>query len=415
MRPRPGAGGQRRPARALQLRPFAGQGNEIVTKCPLVSHRSTSVVVLGPAMGMLDSFIREIEEAIASGETGQRSRNLRQLTDLFLDQAAALNDDHVSVFDEVILLLVQDAEQDARVELSMRLADVGNAPSKIVKTLARDAQAAVAEPILQRSPQLSDDDLAAVAGERAQEHLLAISRRATLSERITDVLVERGDSQVACAIAQNAGAKLSGASLSKLVKKAQQDGALRSLLQKRPGLAAEQFRAYIQSAAPNPSASQAKPEAAVDMRRLQPMLAKLAKAMVAPAELSDRDISPGLERLGKTAKGKAIEEVRVANWIKANKMDDALAAIAHNAGLPGAAVVAAYEAESYEPLLVIVRAARLSWNSFKLLFTARDGQALPGDVLKNSFEIFQQVPIIHAQKLGRLLERKVGSAAGVAA
>ena len=365
-------------------------------------------------MGMLDSFIREIEEAIASG-TGQRSRNLRQLTDLFLDQAAALNDDHVSVFDEVILLLVQDAEQDARVELSMRLADVGNAPSKIVKTLARDAQAAVAEPILQRSPQLSDDDLAAVAGERAQEHLLAISRRATLSERITDVLVERGDSQVACAIAQNAGAKLSGASLSKLVKKAQQDGALRSLLQKRPGLAAEQFRAYIQSAAPNPSASQAKPEAAVDMRRLQPMLAKLAKAMVAPAELSDRDISPGLERLGKTAKGKAIEEVRVANWIKANKMDDALAAIAHNAGLPGAAVVAAYEAESYEPLLVIVRAARLSWNSFKLLFTARDGQALPGDVLKNSFEIFQQVPIIHAQKLGRLLERKVGSAAGVAA
>ena len=138
--------------------------------------------------------------------------------------------------------------------------------------------------------------------------------------------------------------------------------------------------------------------------------------MVGPAELSDRDISPGLERLGKTAKGKAIEEVRVANWIKANKMDDALAAIAHNAGLPGAAVVTAYEAGGYEPLLVIVRAARLSWNTFKLLFTARDGQALPGDVLKSSFEIFQQVPIVHAQKLGRLiLEQKAGPAAGAAA
>ena len=105
----------------------------------------------------------------------------------------------------------------------------------------------------------------------------------------------------------------------------------------------------------------------------------------------------------------------MANWIKANKMDAALAAIAHNAGLAGAAVVAAYEAESYEPLLVIVRAARLSWNSFKLLFTARDGQALPGDVLKSSFEIFQQVPIVHAQKLGRLLEQKAGPAAGAAA
>ena len=70
----------------------------------------------------------------------------------------------------------------------------------------------------------------------------------------------------------------------------------------------------------------------------------------------------------------------------------------------------------YEPLLVIVRAARLSWNTFKLLFTARDGQALPGDVLKSSFEIFQQVPIVHAQKLGRLiLEQKAGPAAGAAA
>jgi hypothetical protein len=79
-------------------------------------------------------------------------------------------------------------------------------------------------------------------------------------------------------------------------------------------------------------------------------------------------------------------------------------------------VVTAYEAGGYEPLLVIVRAARLSWNTFKLLFTARDGKALPGDVLKSSFEIFQQVPITHAQKLGRLiLEQKAGPAAGAAA
>jgi hypothetical protein len=105
----------------------------------------------------------------------------------------------------------------------------------------------------------------------------------------------------------------------------------------------------------------------------------------------------------------------VANWIKADKTEEALAAIAHNAGLPAAAVVAAYEAGGYEPLLVVVRAARLSWNAFKLLFTARDGKALPGDALKISFEIFQQVPVAQAQKLACLLVRQKTEPAAEAA
>jgi uncharacterized protein (DUF2336 family) len=365
-------------------------------------------------MSTVDSFVREVDQAIASGNPERRARSLRQLTDLFIGRAEALGDEHVSVFDEVILRLAQDVEQRSRVELSTRLARVGNAPRKVVKRLARDDHAAVAEPVLERSPQLSEDDLVEVAGQKAQDHLLAIARRSSLSECITDVLVERGDARVARTVAENAGARFSKAGLSRLVEKAKGDAELRGVLRKRPDVPAEHFEAYAQPAPQRPAGP--RPAGDADARRMEAALARLAKAMVGLSQPPDRDIAPAVERLGKTAKGKVIEEVRVANWIKAGKTDEALAAIAHNAGLPAAAVAAAFDAGGYEPLLVVVRAARLSWNTFKLLFTARAGKALPGEALKSSFEIFQQVPVAQAQKLGRLLiERKAEQAKEAAA
>jgi Uncharacterised protein conserved in bacteria (DUF2336) len=127
-----------------------------------------------------------------------------------------------------------------------------------------------------------------------------------------------------------------------------------------------------------------------------------------------RDISAAVERLAVTASAKGVQELRVANLIKADKIDDALAALAHNSGLPPAAIVSAYEAADYEPLLVMVRAARLSWNIFKLLLAARDGQ-VPPDLVKASFESFQLLPVINPQQLAELVAERKAALAGSAA
>lgn len=354
-------------------------------------------------MSTLDSFVSEVEQAIASGDLERRAKSLRQLTELFMGQASNLNDAHVSVFDEVILRLARDVEQGARVELSSRLARVANAPKKIVRDLAGDSHAAVAQPVLERSPQLSEDDLMEFAAQKTQDHLLAISRRRMLSERLTDLLVDRGDARVVHAVAENSGARLSEQGLTKLLAKAQGDDDLRGVLQKRPDIADVCLRVVAQSAPQKQPAPNLKPEATVEARRMEAALAKLAGAMIGPSEPSGRDILPALERLARTAKDKGVEEVRVANWIKAEKIDDALAAVAHNAGLPAATIVRAFEAAAYEPLLLVVRAARYSWNTFKLLLTSRDGKVPPADVLKTSFESFQQFSVANAQQLGLLM------------
>src|SRR5215212_7037695 len=184
-------------------------------------------------MSRLNAFVSEVEQTIASGDLERRSRALRQLTELFVEQASKLKDDHVSIFDEVILRLAREVDAKARIALSARLADIGNAPVGVVKDLAHDSNVSVAEPVLQRSLRLSEDDLLEVADSRDQGHLLAVSRRRTLSERVADVLVKRGDQTVVRTVAQNEGAKLSEGTLASLAQKALGDNSLRSLLLKR--------------------------------------------------------------------------------------------------------------------------------------------------------------------------------------
>jgi uncharacterized protein (DUF2336 family) len=72
-----------------------------------------------------------------------------------------------------------------------------------------DEHIEVAGPVLVRSARLADDDLIRIAERRSQQHLLAILGRASLGEAVTDVLVRRGDRDVAHAPAGNAGARFS--------------------------------------------------------------------------------------------------------------------------------------------------------------------------------------------------------------
>jgi uncharacterized protein (DUF2336 family) len=172
------------------------------------------------------SVIGDLEEAISSGTEARRVETLRRITDLFMNAAPSYSEDQVALFDDVIGRLAADIESRARLELSHRLAGVPNAPVNVVKALASDDMAAVAAPVLSTSSRLDDEDLIATAKTKSQQHLLAISARSSLSEAVTDVLVERGDQQVVIAVAQNTGARFSDPGFGMLVKRSENDDVL---------------------------------------------------------------------------------------------------------------------------------------------------------------------------------------------
>jgi uncharacterized protein (DUF2336 family) len=125
----------------------------------------------------------------------------------------------VNLFDEIMDTVLAEVEPLARRELAERMADLDDAPYRTLRRLARDA-IDVAEPVLRRSPALGDEDLVPLAREQSQEHLLAIARRLTVSEVVTDILVERGDDEVALVVTGNEGARFSDAGFDRLATRA---------------------------------------------------------------------------------------------------------------------------------------------------------------------------------------------------
>src|SRR5580658_3306530 len=126
----------------------------------------------------------------------------------------------LDLFDDIMDTVLAEVEPLARRELSERIADLDDVPYRTLRRLARDA-IEVAEPVLMRSPALDDDeDLAPIAREHSQEHLLAIARRLTVSEVVTDILVERGNDEVAGTVTGNEGARFSDAGFEWLAARA---------------------------------------------------------------------------------------------------------------------------------------------------------------------------------------------------
>jgi uncharacterized protein (DUF2336 family) len=93
----------------------------------------------------------------------------------------------------------------------------------VIHTLAFDNDIEVARPILRQSERLEDASLLAKANTMSQPHLLAISQRKSVSEAVTDMLVERGDREVVHSVVKNVGAHFSDAGFRILVERSAGD------------------------------------------------------------------------------------------------------------------------------------------------------------------------------------------------
>jgi len=179
---------------------------------------------------MMHSYplLEELEAALASGTNTRRTEILTSVTDLFIDGAPRYSEAMISVFDDVMARLVNTIEAQARAKLAHRLAPIANAPSNVIHLLAFDDDIEVARPILSLSERLNEHTLLATANSKSQQHLFAISQRDSLSEAVTDILVERGDRDVVHSVVKNRGARFSDAGFRVLVDRSSGDDALAS-------------------------------------------------------------------------------------------------------------------------------------------------------------------------------------------
>jgi uncharacterized protein (DUF2336 family) len=197
-------------------------------------------------MAMTITHLQELDEAISRGTPESRVRALWHATDLLI--AGSYSEEEIETFGRVIERLADEIEVEVRAWLSVRLSHFDEAPVNVIRKLAFDDAIEVAGPVLEESVRLDDETLIANVRSKSQSHMLAISRRTSLGEDVTDVLVARGNRTVVNSVAANSGARFSGSSLLHMVKRAEGDSILAERLGLRKDIPRNLFQQLIAKA-----------------------------------------------------------------------------------------------------------------------------------------------------------------------
>jgi uncharacterized protein (DUF2336 family) len=171
-------------------------------------------------MPLFNSKLENLIDVAQESSSDKRRELLEGVTDLFLDDGAALSDQEVTIATEILGQVATEVERDVRARLSYRLADLDNAPVELIRQLAND-DIQVARPLLENSGELSDEDLINIINKHGKGHQLSISVRPEVGADVTNALVARGDDDVLLSLINNDSAEISRSTMEAIVERSE--------------------------------------------------------------------------------------------------------------------------------------------------------------------------------------------------
>jgi len=158
----------------------------------------------------------EVQRLLDDPSVDNRFETAQKVASGFND--GQLTDEERRIAQDIFLVMVRDAEVRVREALSANLKDCPFLSHDIARSLAQDVDS-VSLPILQFSGVLTDEDLVEIVREHGPSKQKAVAKRATVSETVSEALVESGDEDVVITLVANQGAKIPEPSLEKVLDK----------------------------------------------------------------------------------------------------------------------------------------------------------------------------------------------------
>ena len=315
-------------------------------------------------------LIDELEAALTSGTNARRIEMLTRITDLFVGGAPRYSEEQIGVFDDVMVRLVSTIESQARARLAQRLASIANAPSSVIHMLAFDDDIHVAHEVLKHSERLEEPALIANANTKSQQHLFAISQRRSLSEAVTDVLVERGNREVVHAVVKNAGARFSDAGFRLLVHRSAGDDDLAASVGMRSDIPRPHFLVLLEKAsnavrtrlaAENPRASAA----------MHGVVAEIVGGIRSDARKTSPDFAAAQAAVERQNRVRRIGEAEVYQYARERKFEETAIALSLLCNTPIDVVERALLDPGAEIVLILAKVAGLSTTTTKAILLLR--------------------------------------------
>lgn len=141
------------------------------------------------------------------GSSEKRRELLRQITDVFMADPPERSDRESQLFDEIVVAVAADLETQVRVELAKKVA-ASNAPvQRTARRLAMDV-IEVARPVIEGSRALSETDILDVIQQKSQDHMMAVTKRPDIGEKVSSALVAKGEDRVVASLLENRTARM---------------------------------------------------------------------------------------------------------------------------------------------------------------------------------------------------------------
>lgn len=332
-----------------------------------------------------NNFISDIEQAVA-GRSSETGAMLHRITELFLVHAGHYSSDQLGVYDDVLELLIDKVEVNARAELAQRLAPLENPPAQTIRALALDDAIEVAEPVLAQSPALSDEILSECADTKGWGHLTAIATRLELSETVSDKLIASDNKKVLVTLANNSGAKISSAGFSVLVQKSAGDDLLSECVAARKDIPEEHFRALIAKASNivRHRLMTRNPELCEIIQETLPLAAPSPPGNGPRAPLPSKDYRTAELMV----RSKPLTEASVIEFARKRRIEEVIVSIALQANFEIGEVERLFLSTWSSPIAIILKAIGFHLSTIDLIYAARlaPGEAAHDDLIQTKAE-----------------------------
>lgn len=299
----------------------------------------------------------------------KRGELLRAITETFFDNGRR-SQTEVDMFDQIMDMVLADVEPLARRELAERLCNIAQAPRRTLLRLAGD-EIEIAGPILTRSPSLADEDLEPICREQTQFHLLAVAQRAVLSERLTDILIERGNDNVAGAVSANKGARLSDFGFFNLAHRARNNEAILNHLAMRSDLPERVATDLLPMLGVSIAAKIATFDADIGPAVAQTLVNEAWSLLSERLRASTRDARPLAVLRDLVERGHISFAEAIIELADGDQLVELAAYLGLRLDLKSHTVVRSLFAVNEEPTMLICRAARLDINGFSAMLRMR--------------------------------------------